>query len=58
MSWKASLETPAAAWRRDTHNYLEGDAITLTRGRIESLVMRIQTVFLKNPMLSLTRRRL
>ena len=28
--------------------------MTPTRGRIESLVMRIQTVFLENPMLSLT----
>ena len=28
--------------------------MTPTRGRIESLVMRIQTAFLENPMLSLT----
>ena len=28
--------------------------MTTTRGRIESLVMQIQTAFLENPMLSLT----
>ena len=28
--------------------------MTPTRGRIESVVMRIQTAFLQNPMLSLT----
>jgi hypothetical protein len=28
--------------------------MTLTRGRIERLVMRIQTAFLENPLLSLT----
>jgi hypothetical protein len=32
----------------------EDDAMTSTRSRIESLVMRIQTEFLDNPMLSLT----
>jgi hypothetical protein len=28
--------------------------LTLTRGRIESLVVRVQSAFLDNPMLSLT----
>ena len=36
------------------HEHSEDDAMTPTRGRIESLVMRIQTAFLENPMLSLT----
>jgi hypothetical protein len=36
------------------HEHSKDDAMTPTRGRIESLVMRLQTAFLQNPMLSLT----
>jgi hypothetical protein len=36
------------------HDHSKDDAMTPTRGRIESLVMRLQTAFLQNPMLSLT----
>jgi hypothetical protein len=36
------------------YEYMEDDVMTLTRGRIERLVMRVQSAFLENPMLSLT----
>jgi hypothetical protein len=36
------------------HDHSEDDTMTPTRGRIESLVMQIQTAFLENSMLSLT----
>lgn len=40
--------------RAALHEHSEDDAMPPTRGRIESLVMRIQAAFLENPMLSLT----
>jgi hypothetical protein len=33
---------------------MEDDEMTLTRRRIETLVMQVQSAFLENPMLSLT----
>ena len=49
-----SRGTQLALARAALHEHLEDDTMTPTRGRIDSLVMQIQSAFLENPTLALT----